>query len=100
MGYMAGFLNSVLSPLLTGGTIVILKKFGAWEMFNLLNLIIEKKINTIWLVPSIINYLNNLKLSLKIKKQIKDTLKNIFVGTAPYHDSLKKLFKKNLELHH
>ena len=27
------------------------------------------------LVPSIINYLNNLKLSLKIKKQIKDTLK-------------------------
>ena len=47
MGYMAGFLNSVLSPLLTGGTIVILRKFGAWEIFNLLNLIIEKKINTI-----------------------------------------------------
>ena len=98
MGYMAGFLNSVLSPLLTGGTIVILRKFGAWEMFNLLNLIIEKKINTIWLVPSIINYLNNLKLSLKIKKQIKDTLKNIFVGTAPYHDSLKKTFQKKFRI--
>ena len=98
MGYMAGFLNSILSPLLTGGTLIIKKKFNAFEMFNLINTIIEKKIDTIWLIPNMINYLNDLKISKKKKNKFKKVIKNIFVGTAPYHDDLKKNFYKKFKI--
>ena len=42
---ICGFLNSILSPLLAGGTIVLIK-FGPAQMFNFIDLIIENKINT------------------------------------------------------
>jgi len=98
MGYMAGFLNSILSPILTGGTIIILKKFNALTAFKLIDIIIKKKINIIWLIPSIVNYLSEIRFGNLKKKLFKLNIKKIFVGTAPFHERIKKNFYKKFKI--
>ncbi|MDB9936485.1 acyl--CoA ligase [Candidatus Pelagibacter sp.] len=98
MYYMAGFLNSIISPLLAGSKIVIFDKTLLTNYLNFWTEVIEKKINYFWASPSIIKMVSELDIEPNNFKKIKKNLDFIFVGTAPFHMTLKKNFKKRFNI--
>ena len=90
MSYMAGFLNSIICPLLAGNKIVIFNKTLVSNYLNFWKEIIEKKINYFWASPSIIKMISEYGFNFNDIKKIKKNLEFIFVGTAPFHFELKK----------
>ncbi len=92
VGYMAGLLNTILSPLLTGGKIVLGDVFSAKSSLTFWNLIIKKKVNTLWLTPTILTILTKLKISNSVTKWSKKNVKKIFVGTSSLSEITKKKF--------
>ena len=98
MYYMAGFLNSIISPLLAGSKIVIYKKSSVIGYLNFWEIILKNQINYFWASPSIIKIISSLNLRKKDLKKIKKFLNFIFVGTAPFHNQLKNFFKKKFTI--
>ena len=94
MSYMAGFLNSILLPIMSSGTISYDGQFSPAIYLNFWKNIIKYKINTLWLSPSMIHILNKIKLSSKTKKIIKKQVNYVFVGTAPFPSEDRKKFYK------
>lgn len=92
--YMAGILNTFLSPLLAGGTVVISAPFSAQNAPVLFKKYFSSKANAIWLSPSM------LLLSAKMAKDpesiawVSETKSKIFVGTAPLPAKSKDFFQK------
>ena len=79
MSYMAGFLNSIISPIVCGGTIIFEDKFSIFFALNFSKIIKKKNIDYLWLNPTMINLINNFqKKRTKLNAKLK-----IFVGTAP-----------------
>jgi len=93
MGYMAGFLNSIICPLLAGTTIVISQQIKNYNLINFWKIIKNYKINYLWLSPTIISYINQLEIEKKFYS-VKKKLKKIFVGTSPFHSVTRTSFIK------
>ena len=93
MYYMAGFLNSIICPLLAGNKIVIFNKSSLSNYMYFWEEIAKNHINYFWASPSIINIIQIQKISSNLLNDIKK-LNFILVGTAPFHEQLKKKFKK------
>jgi len=93
MGYMAGFLNTVLSPLISGGTVIIAPQFNAKEAINFWQPAIKSSANAIWLTPTMAALLARLSRGDRIPQWAKDNLRHVFVGTAP----LPRVTKDNFE---
>tara|TARA_B100000780_G_C21117339_1_gene452181 strand:- start:1662 stop:3026 length:1365 start_codon:yes stop_codon:yes gene_type:complete len=98
MYYMAGFLNSIISPLLAGSKIVIFDKTFPSNYLNFWKIVIKKNINYFWASPSIIKMISEINISTDDYTKIKKFFDFIFVGTAPFHLSLKKNFKKKFNI--
>ena len=98
MYYMAGFLNSIICPLLAGNKIVIFNKNSLSNYINFWEEVLKNKINYFWASPSIINIIQIQRISSNYLKRIKKELNFILVGTAPFHDQLKKKFKKKFNI--
>lgn len=93
MSYMAGFLNSIIYPLISNGTIIIKKKFD-YDLIKNFFLIIKKyKINTLWATPTNIILLNRIH-----KKSKNKYLKEIFVGMAKLNQKDKLTFKRKFNI--
>ena len=92
MSYMAGFLNSLLLPIVSGGTVVIGNQFNAMNIFGFWEDVLDKKINTLWLSPTMAYMLTKINRDKKIEEKIKDKLLNIFSATAPLQAHIKKTF--------
>ena len=60
--------------------------FGFWEE------VLDKKINTLWLSPTMAYMLTKINRDKNIKKKIKDKLSNIFSATAPLQEHIKNSF--------
>jgi len=91
--YMAGILNTFLSPLVAGGTVLVKPTFSAQNAPVLFKQYCESQANAIWLSPSM------LLLSSKLARD-KDAIawpsashSKIFVGTAPLPSSSKDIFQ-------
>tara|TARA_B100000787_G_scaffold79039_2_gene58200 strand:- start:444 stop:1298 length:855 start_codon:yes stop_codon:yes gene_type:complete len=95
---MAGFLNSIISPLLAGSKIVIFDKTFPSNYLNFWKIVIKKNINYFWASPSIIKMISEINISTDDYTKIKKFFDFIFVGTAPFHLSLKKNFKKKFNI--
>ena len=94
MGYMAGFLNTVLCPLAVGGTIVIAPRFSAEEAMSFWKHAIDSEVNAVWVTPTIAALLSRLNRSTKISEWSKKNLKYVFCGTAPLLHQVKIEFEK------
>ncbi|GLX77638.1 long-chain-fatty-acid--CoA ligase FadD13 [Thalassotalea insulae] len=94
MGYMAGFLNTILCPLLTGGCVVICPQFNALTALTFWKSAIQLSGNTLWLTPTMLMLLNRLGASQETKAWINDNISNTFVGTAPLPLAVKNKFEQ------
>ena len=94
MNYMAGFLNSIISPIIAGGTIVLKEKFNINFAIKFFEVLSSNKINYLWLNPTMIKTINHFKKKkVKLSKKLK-----IFVGTAPLSLKDKKEFYKKFSI--
>jgi acyl-coenzyme A synthetase/AMP-(fatty) acid ligase len=98
MYYMAGFLNSIICPLLAGNKIVIFDKSSIHNYLSFWDEVVRNKINYFWASPSILNIIYDQKLDNNLINQIKKELKFIMVGTAPFHRELKNKIKKKFNI--
>ncbi len=94
MSYMAGFLNSVLSPLIAGGTIILKEKFNIRFAINFFDILKINKIDYLWLNPTMIKAINHFQ---KKRKKLYRKLK-VFVGTAALISKDKKEFFKKFSI--
>jgi acyl-coenzyme A synthetase/AMP-(fatty) acid ligase len=94
MSYMAGFLNSIISPIICGGTIIFDKQFSIYFAINFSKIIKNRNIDYLWLNPTMINIINNFQ---KKRVRLNSKLK-IFVGTAPLNLKDKNDFYKKFHI--
>lgn len=83
MSYMAGFLNSFLSPLMAGGLIVLGPKFNPLNATSFWELPKRWDVNTLWLTPTIASFLTRVNRGEENALWTKDNLRRVFCGTAP-----------------
>lgn len=98
MGYMAGFLNTVLCPLLAGGTVILAPQFNVKQAMSFWDMPIKFSANTVWLSPTMAAVLARLNRSQKISDWTKKNLKSVFVGTAPFSKSVREKFESTFSV--
>lgn len=98
MAYMAGILNSIIMPFMSGGKIVLLKRFSMPYCFQMWKDILEYRINTIWLAPTMVNLAGRLGKTPEILKYVKQSSMTILVGTAPLTEKVKKQFETDFDI--
>lgn len=97
--YMAGLLNSVLSPLAAGGSIFIDDAFSPAMALKLFKVVLEKDINCIWLSPTMLSVLcRTSRLNDSVRSLISKTVTHVFVGTSPLQDKTKSEFETKFGL--
>ena len=90
MNYMAGILNSIISPFIAGGKIVLLKQFNSLSGLNFWELAIKYNINYFWASPTMLNLIINLNRYKYFKNYIKNKFKKAFIGTGYFPSQQKK----------
>ena len=98
MAYMAGFLNAFLSPCALGATIFMGQRFSALSALNFWSKIIFYKINVVWITPTIAATLIRINRDENISRKLSKNIQ-IYCGTAPLNQHVKKLFYKIFGLH-
>lgn len=93
MSYMAGILNTLISPLVAGGTVVLSSPFSAEKVTDFWDDTIQYKCNTAWLTPTIISFVTSMTRNQETLDAIKAKLTTIFVGTAPLLYEKKQQFE-------
>lgn len=93
MSYMAGILNTLLSPWVAGGVAVIAPPFDARTAMTFWATAIKQQINAAWMSPTIVAALSAINTDDATKTWVGDNLSHIFVGTAPLPTPLKQKFE-------
>lgn len=95
MSYLGGLYNLAMIPLATGGSVVLDSPFNGSTFLNFWQTVDRYAINTLWLVPTIVNGLLTMA-----RRQPKDFLEKIcskvnfaFLGTAPISLETKERFE-------
>lgn len=83
MGYMAGYLNTVLCPLAAGGTIVVGPRLEAATAGSFWSVARRHDVNAVWLTPTMVALLTRLTRDPSNGQWARDHLRHVFVGTAP-----------------
>lgn len=93
MTYMAGFLNQMIIPFITGGKIVVGNRFSISEVMQFWKYPIKYNVNTFWFNPTMLSLLTKLDRSDDGIQYAKT--KNVIgcVGTAPLYDEVKLSFE-------
>ena len=94
MSYMAGILNTIFSPFLAGGKIILFERFNALSGLSFWQKAIKNKVNYFWASPTMLNMIIKLNRFQKVKYYTKNYLKKIFIGTAQFPKDQKKFSKK------
>lgn len=93
MGYMAGFLNTLLCPLLCGGLVVLGKRFEASSALSFWEPALAADVNTVWLTPTMLAVLSRMNRGERIPDWASKNLRNVFVGTAPLLRDVRESFE-------
>jgi long-chain acyl-CoA synthetase len=93
LAYLGGFYNLMLIPFIHGGSIVLEKTFGPRTVIEFWDRIIKFKVDSLWLVPSILSILLSIDRSDKGAEYCKKYIKVALVGTAPLPKKLKEEFE-------
>ncbi|MEO5345725.1 MAG: acyl--CoA ligase [Magnetococcus sp. YQC-9] len=92
MGYMAGFLNTILSPLAAGGTVVLSPPFSSAAAMGLWPLAMKHRVNTLWLSPTMAAFLVQLNRGGVVYDWCRHHLTHVFIGTASLSAKLEAQF--------
>ena len=93
MAYMAGFLNTLLSPWLAGGAVLLGPRFRPVEAFQFWQRPLEWEANAIWLTPTLATVLVRMNRDPQISTKIGNKFLHVFCGTAPLPTSVRDNFK-------
>lgn len=93
MSYLGGYYNLLLLPFVAGGSVVVAEAFSPHSAMDFWPPIIKHKVNTLWLVPTIISIILEFDRREDGEKYCKDNIKHTIAGTAPLTDSVKNAFE-------
>jgi long-chain acyl-CoA synthetase len=97
MSYMAGFLNLLILPMISGSKIVIDDEFSAEKLYSFWDVPVQYKVNVFWLVPTVVNILVNLERGNTGREYFRSHAATGCVGTAPLSIALKNKFEAKYE---
>jgi len=93
ISYMAGILNTLISPLVASGTVILSAPFSAEKISGFWDDLIEHNCNTTWLTPTIISFVTATTRNTETLTAVKERLKLLLVGTAPLLQDKKAQFE-------
>ncbi len=94
MSYMAGFLNTLLAPLLAGAGVILAPQFDARTALTFWRPAMAHGATTMWLTPTMLAALIKLDRDPEARSWTCDHLDFICVGTAPLSSSIKEDFEQ------
>ena len=94
MAYMAGFLNTLLCPFMSGGSVVLSRAFDARSMLRFWEPVIAHRANTLWLAPTMLTALLRFDRNPAGAEYSREHVKTVCVGTAPLPSSTKREFEE------
>lgn len=92
MAYMAGFLNTLLSPIMAGGSIVLGPRFSPRSVLDFWKIARTGEAGTLWITPSIAVALQRTARDRERAGSNAAGFTQIFCGTAPLADSVRQSF--------
>lgn len=95
-GYMAGLLNTFLSPLMAGGAVIVGEAFSAVSALQFWTLARGESINAVWLSPTMTATVTQLCRGDEIPSWARRHLRHVFVGTAPLHPTTRRAFHERV----
>lgn len=98
MGYMAGFLNTVLCPLVAGGTVVIATRFEGSAALSFWETPMRYGINAMWITPTMAALLARLNRDCNVPSWTRTHLSHVLVGTAPLFEEIKRSFQDTFKV--
>ena len=94
MAYMAGFLNTLLSPFMAGASVVLAGRFGAQHALKFWDPVRRYGVNTLWLAPTMLATLLHLDRDPSAPDYCRTRLRHVCVGTAPLPLAIKDAFER------
>jgi long-chain acyl-CoA synthetase len=94
MAYMAGFLNTLLSPWLAGGTVLLGPRFRPLEALQFWQRPLAWRAKAIWLIPTLAAVLVRMNRDPDIACKLSENLHSVFCGTAPLPVVVRQTFRK------
>jgi len=92
-GYMAGLLNTFLSPIMAGGSVVLSDVFDVRSVLDFWKTAQRNNINAMWLTPTMAATLASLCRGGATPDWTRLNLRYVFVGTAPLHAATRGVFR-------
>lgn len=93
MTYMAGFLNTLLSPFIAGGSTVLLGQFGPTTALDFWTPLRTHQVNTLWVSPTMLSGVLKLDRDPAGRNWAAANIGTVCVGTAPLPYQLKADFE-------
>lgn len=90
--YMAGFLNTILSPLLAGGRVFLDQQFDAKKALHFWHAARSQGVNTVWISPSMAYAVARLCRDETLAEWVHHAMTHVFVGTAPLSERIHQQF--------
>ena len=92
--YLGGYYNLLLLPYICESSVVLTHNYDPKSILNFWKPIIQNKVNTLWLVPSIISILLEFDRGVDGKNYCKNNIKFCLCGTAPLPNPIKIEFEE------
>jgi long-chain acyl-CoA synthetase len=92
MAFMAGFLNTLWSPWMAGGAVLIGPRFRPADALHFWQRFSSWKGNAIWLTPTLAAVLVRMNRDPDIALKVGSSLKQAFCGTAPLPTVVRQTF--------
>lgn len=93
MAYSSGFLNTLLSPFMAGGSVVLACAFTAQTVLTFWKPVVEHSANTLWLSPTMMASLLRIDRDEAGIDYCRRAIRSVCCGTAPLPLRLKKDFE-------
>lgn len=93
MGYMAGFLNSLLCPFMAGASLVLSPAFNITTAIGFWRTVVKHQVNTLWVSPSMLSILLKMDRDPAGPSKCLENIKLILVSTETLPTQLKEDFE-------
>lgn len=93
MAYMAGFLNTLLCPLMAEAAVVLAPQFGAASALRFWEPVVNHQADTFWMSPTMLATLNRVDRSTTGTQYCRQQSIRIFSATAPLPMKIRRDFE-------
>lgn len=94
MAYSSGILNTMLSPFMAEGSVVLAGTFDARSALGFWGSVIEHNVNTLWLSPTMLASLLAVDRDVRAPSYCKEHLRLVCCGTAALPLAVKRKFEQ------